>query len=56
VNISTQLKYAHIDGFVDYHAQHGTEYDPLKVLAAQYEKLKAGVVRDIELFGSAGKA
>ncbi len=56
VNISTQLKYAHIDGFVEYHAGHATQYDPLKVLAAQYEKLKEGIVRDIELFGSAGKA
>jgi len=56
VNISTQLKYAHIDGFVNYHAEHTTQYDPLKVLAAQYERLKEGIVRDIQLFGSAGKA
>ncbi|MHC4521163.1 MAG: class II fructose-bisphosphate aldolase, partial [Planctomycetota bacterium] len=56
VNISTQLKYAHIDGFVEYRAAHDTEYNPLKVLAAQYDALKAGIVRNIELFGSAGKA
>lgn len=56
VNISTQLKYAHIDGFAEYHATHTAQYDPLKVLAAQYEKLKEGIVRDIQLFGSAGKA
>ncbi len=56
VNISTQLKYAHIDGFAEYHAEHPTQYDPLKVLAAQYERLKEGIVRNIELFGSAGKA
>ncbi len=56
VNISTQLKYAHIDGFVEYHAVHTAQYDPLKVLAAQYEKLKEGIVRDIQLFGGAGKA
>lgn len=56
VNISTQLKYAHIDGFVEYHAAHDTQYNPLKVLAAQYDALKAGIVRDIELFGSAGQA
>jgi len=56
VNISTQLKYAHIDGFVDYHTEHSTQYDPLKVLAAQYERLKEGIIRDIQLFGSAGKA
>ena len=56
VNISTQLKHAHIDGFVDYHAKCPSEYNPLKVLAAQYERLKEGIVRDIQLFGSAGKA
>jgi ketose-bisphosphate aldolase len=56
VNISTQLKYAHIEGFVHYYAAHTTEYNPLKVLGAQYEVLKAGITRNIELFGSAGKA
>ena len=55
VNISTQLKYAHIDGFVEYHAAHKTQYDPLKVLAAQYDRLKEGIIRDIQLFGSAGQ-
>jgi tagatose 1,6-diphosphate aldolase GatY/KbaY len=30
VNISTQLKYAFIDGFVNYHNAHNTEYNPLK--------------------------
>lgn len=56
VNISTQLKYAHIDGFVDYYHNHNKEYNPLKNLAAQYEKLKEGIIKDIQLFGSAGKA
>jgi len=56
VNISTQLKYAHIDGFVEYHREHEAEYNPLKNLAAQYERLKAGVAKDIVLFGSAGTA
>ena len=56
VNISTQLKYAHIDGFVEYYRSNDQEYNPLKNLAAQYERLKEGIVRDIELFGSAGKA
>ena len=55
VNISTQLKYAHIDGFVEYHAAHEMQYDPLKVLAAQYDRLKEGIIRDIQLFGSAGQ-
>ena len=56
VNISTQLKYAFIDGFVAYHNEHNTEYNPLKVIDAQFNALKAGIIDKIELFGSAGKA
>jgi len=56
VNISTQLKYAFIDGFVAYHRAHNTEYNPLKVIDAQFNELKAGIIEKIGLFGSAGKA
>jgi len=56
VNISTQLKYAFIDGFVAYHEAHNTEYNPLKVIDAQFNKLTAGIIEKIKLFGSAGKA
>lgn len=56
VNISTQLKYAFIDGFVRYHQDHNTEYNPLKVLDAQFQELKAGITENVKLFGSAGKA
>lgn len=56
VNISTQLKYAFIDGFVAYHNTHNTEYNPLKVIGAQFDELKAGIIENINLFGSAGKA
>lgn len=55
VNISTQLKYAHINGFVDYHNLHQV-YNPLKPLQAQYECLKNAVTENIKLFGSGGKA
>jgi len=55
VNISTQLKYAFIDGFADYHAEH-QEYNPLKVIAAQYERVKAEMAENMKLFGSAGHA
>jgi ketose-bisphosphate aldolase len=55
VNISTQLKYAFIDGFVAYHNAHNAEYNPLKVIDAQFNELKAGIVEKISLFGSAGK-
>jgi ketose-bisphosphate aldolase len=56
VNISTQIKYAFIDGFVDYHRGHDTEYNPLKVIAAQFDAMKDAVAGNIKLFGSAGKA
>ncbi|MHC4541763.1 MAG: class II fructose-bisphosphate aldolase [Planctomycetota bacterium] len=56
VNISTQLKYAFIDGFVGYHNGHNTEYNPLKVTEAQFDALKAGIIEKTKLFGSAGKA
>ena len=56
VNISTQLKYAFIDGFVAYHNTNNTEYNPLKVIDAQFNELKAGIIEKINLFGSSGKA
>ncbi len=56
VNISTQLKYAFIDGFVAYHNANNTEYNPLKVIDAQFNALKAGIIENINLFGSSGKA
>lgn len=56
VNISTRLKYAFIDGFVDYHTSHPDEYNPLKVIRSQYEEVKKVVKFNIELFGSVNKA
>jgi tagatose 1,6-diphosphate aldolase GatY/KbaY len=56
VNISTQLKYAFIDGFVAYHNANNTQYNPLKVIEAQFNQLKAGIIDNIKLFGSEGKA
>ena len=56
VNISTQLKYAFIDGFTAYHNKHNTKYNPLKVIGAQFDELKKGIIEKIYLFGSAGKA
>lgn len=56
VNISTQLKYAFIDGFVAYHNSHATEYNPLKVIEAQFDELKQGIVEKIKLFSDSGQA
>ena len=56
VNISTQLKYAFIDGFVHYFNSHPEEYNPLTVIDAQYEALKKAVEENILLFGSNQRA
>jgi ketose-bisphosphate aldolase len=56
VNISTQLKHAFIDSFVDYQAANSTEYNPLKVVGAQMASVKASVSENIRIFGSGGKA
>jgi ketose-bisphosphate aldolase len=56
VNISTQIKYAFIDGFIGYHNAHNTQYDPLKVIQAQFDEMRNGIAANIELFGGAGKA
>jgi tagatose 1,6-diphosphate aldolase GatY/KbaY len=56
VNISTQLKYAFIDGFVNYHNAHNTEYNPLKELDSQFKALEDAVIENIQIFGSEGKA
>lgn len=50
VNISTQLKYAFIDGFVNYHHTHNQQYDPLKVLGAQYTEMVQKIMEEINLF------
>jgi len=55
VNISTAIKYAFIDGFVDCHKSAG-QYEPLKPIAAQYQAVAQVVDRNIKLFGSEGKA
>ncbi|MFC1558010.1 ketose-bisphosphate aldolase [candidate division KSB1 bacterium] len=55
INISTQLKYAFIDSFVDYYNSNKTEYNPLNEIKAQFNKLKDTVIEKLRLFGSVGK-
>jgi ketose-bisphosphate aldolase len=56
VNISTNLKHVFVDEFVAYHQNHPTEYEPLKVLEAQFAGMKALVMEKIRQFGGAGRA
>ena len=51
VNISTELKYAFIDGFVNHHLEH-SKYDPLEVLEPQYRVIYEKVKRNIKLFNN----
>ncbi len=55
VNISTQLKHAFVDGFVEHHEQH-RDYNPLKVIEAQFSRVKVEMAANMELFGSTGHA
>lgn len=56
VNISTNLKHVFIDAFCDYHRNKPDDYEPLRVIDAQYQSVKKLVRSKIEQFGSAGKA
>ena len=55
VNISTQLKHAFIDEFVSYYGANDQEYDPLKIIGAQFERLKKEIRENLERFGSSGQ-
>jgi len=56
VNISTQLKHAFIDGILDYHSNAPDEYNPLKALTSQYDKIAEAVTSNIKLFNSVNRA
>ena len=51
VNISTNLKHAFVDGFSDYHKANPDDYEPLRVLGAQFEFMKQLLQNKIRQFG-----
>ena len=55
INISTNLKHVFIDSFVDYHRNNPKDYEPLRVLDAQFDALKALFKEKIEQFGGANR-
>jgi ketose-bisphosphate aldolase len=55
INISTQLKYALIDSFINYYNQKPKEYNPLTIFQAQYDALKKATAENIRMFGSDNK-
>ena len=56
VNISTELKITFADSLRNYLEKYPQQYDPLKLLRAAREEIKAMAIRFITIFGSAGKA
>ena len=56
VNISTNLKHVFVDSFVEYHKNNPKNYEPLAVLGAQFDALKALFRERITQFGGAGRS
>jgi ketose-bisphosphate aldolase len=55
INISTNLKHVFIDSFVDYHKNKPKDYEPLRVLGAQFDALKELFKQKITQFGGADR-
>ena len=55
INISTNLKHVFVDSFVDYHKANPKDYEPLRVLDAQFTALKNLFKEKIAQFGGADR-
>jgi ketose-bisphosphate aldolase len=56
INISTNLKHVFTTSFVDYHTAHPTDFEPLRLVDAQYQACKAMFGGFIEKFGGKNRA
>lgn len=56
INISTNLKHVFVQSFVDYHAAKPKDFEPLRLIDAQYQACKAMFAGFIEKFGGGGRA
>jgi ketose-bisphosphate aldolase len=56
VNISTNLKHVFVESFVDYHTANPKDFEPLRLIDAQYQACKAMFAGFIEKFGGKGRA
>jgi ketose-bisphosphate aldolase len=54
INISTNLNHVFIDSFAEYHRNNPKDYEPLRVLTAQFDALKDLFKAKITQFGGAG--
>ncbi len=55
INISTNLKHLFVDSFVQYHRDNPEDYEPLRVLGAQYEACKGLFKEKIAEFGGTNR-
>ena len=56
VNISTHLKHVFLDSLVEYRRDHPAEYEPVKDIAFQLDRMIAPVKEFIRVFGGEGKS
>jgi ketose-bisphosphate aldolase len=56
INISTNLKHVFVESFVDYHTAKPKDFEPLRLIDAQYQACKTMFTGFIEKFGGKDKA
>jgi ketose-bisphosphate aldolase len=56
INISTNLKHVFVESFVDYHTANPKDFEPLRLIDAQYQACKALFAGFIEKFGGKDRA
>ena len=56
INISTNLKHVFVQSFVDYHTAKPTDFEPLRLIDAQYKACKDMFAGFIEKFGGKDRA
>ena len=56
VNISTNLKHVFVESFIEYHKANPDDFEPLRVIDAQYQACKAMFAGFIEKFGGKDRA
>ena len=56
INISTNLKHVFVESFVDYHTANPKDFEPLRLIDAQYQACKTMFAGFIEKFGGKDRA
>jgi ketose-bisphosphate aldolase len=56
INISTNLKHVFVESFVGYHEKHPKDFEPLRLITAQFDACKALFKSKIAEFGGTGRA